>query len=536
MYTFKLNIGSLTSPVKGGGYIDVSPILEDNGLVKTIDSTYFSVVRKKIKKEVFFKEAEYRALYQLRTLKVSTIEMKVYYNDELRWYGYLLLSGSWDEDRQTCELETQTIDQYSEFKKNLDKETNIIGYANNTIKLQYQSILIEVTLPCFKGSRAEAEFFYDPNGLESNDPLNANADWAYYADYGEIYCGEAGTYQYKYRSTYVNFEYPGFVKSVLIPSQYLKKETQTIPILKELKRASKLYDVLVDLLDEADPNITINESTYSDYINDSSNEIDYLYIMDKSDVKRNIADDISITPATYEMITVNEVIKLYLDWFGLSYKIDDNSNFTFKRKSDLTEQNYTTNPQYDLTTYKGRNFTENQKKYNSNLSKRPCKETIIFESCNKRWFDKSELVYDSYTDNIEERNHGKFNNNVDYLITNPDEVSDNGFCLITASNSGVIRNQTPEGGTSLINGGMSANLLFYNHLLENKPYSVAELDKVEVDLTLAKNREVIYKNIPIYDIDAIDFDYYVKTELGLAEPQELEISFNNKFATLKLNI
>lgn len=528
MYTFKANIGSLTSPSKGSGYIQVYPITEKNGLVKKRDNKYFSIVRTEVKENLLFKQDEYRAFKELYDEQESSLELKIYYSGVEVWYGYLLLSGDFDEDNQTCKLETQVIDQYSELQNNLDKDTNIVSFAQGTAKLQYIAYVFTLTLPCFVGSRGEAEFYYDPNGEVSDNPLDSHVDWAYYAEAGEIDC-EGGAKQYIYKTAVLNFPADGFTQSTLTPSLWLQASTVDVPVLITLNRVASLFDVLENLLNKADNSIFINESTYSDYINNPTNLIDNLKIMDKSDAKRNESTD----PATFEMMTVKNILELYKDWFDLSYKLDSDKNFTLNRKGDLLEKDYEENPQYDLTTYKSIDFTNNQKKYSFGLDQIPNKETIEFEKCNRAWFDKAKLTFDSYSGKTNEKTWSSFNNNIDYIRFDPEEVSDNGFCVLSCNIAGVVRSQQTLNGSNQTNGGMSAHLLLYNHLLDNRNFTTGKIDGYPVTCDRGKFREITYKNIPIHNIEDIDFDYYIKTNLGLAEPQELEISFDGGFATLK---
>jgi hypothetical protein len=536
MYTFELNIGSLLNPVKGGGYIQVQPLTDGNGFTKKRDDKFFAIVRTEFSKNLMFKQDEFRALKELSDNEETSVEMKVYYNGSERWYGYLLLSGKFDEDRITCELETQPIDQYSILHENLDNELNVIGYANGTATLQYTAYVFTLTLPCFTGSRGEAEFYYDPNGEVSDNPLDSHVDWALYAEAGEIDCG-GGQKQYIYKTAVLPFAASGFTQSVLTPSLWLSPSTVNITVLITLTKVAKLYDILERFLELIDTDITISESTYSDYINNSANLINNLKIMDKSDAKRNEA-----TGATFEMIKLKEMLELYKDWFDLSYNLDADKNFTFKKRGDFTEIDYETHPSHYLTTYKDTDFTENQKKYAFSIDQVANKMIINFEKCGRAWFDKAELIFDSFAEKEDEKTYSRFNNNIDYLRTDPEDVADNGFCVLSCNSGGVVRSQDTLNGSDLTNGGMSAHLLIYNHWLDNRLFSSAQIVnsggnlKFDVDCTKGKYKEVQYKNMAIYDIDDIDFDYYVKTNLGLGEPQELSVKFDNTFGTLKVTV
>jgi len=531
MYTFKLNIGSLANPVKGDGYILVHPITTDNGIIKYRDEDYFAVIRKKLKKPLLFKGSDYYALKNLYDQEIEYIELKIYYNDQERFYGYLMMTGDWDEDQKTCALNCEPVDNYSELLKNKDIETNVVGFAVNSVNRYYESIVIELTLPCFLGSRAEAEFYYDPNGQVSEDPYDTHPDWTYYVENGFIDCG-GGLKQYQYRSTYLNFPFSGYTQSIITPSIYLKPSLVSETVIRPLNRCAKMFDVVKDLINEADDAISIDEETYSDYINNLANKIYNLYIMDKSDAKRNDSEN----PATFEMIKLQDVLDLYLKLFRLSYKIDANKNFFFVRREELNEIDYAANPQYDLTTYRDKNYTLNQKKYTIESSKKPSKQILKFEET-YRSFSKSFIDYQTYQEYIDEINFSNFYNEIDFLVTDPEEISDNGFCLLACNTSNSIINYANLGTNEIVNGAMSPQSIIKIHWSDDRPFNAGIVDRLyPLSFNKFKEKKVIYKNIPYYDIDIIDFDYYIKTELGLLEAQELEISFDFDFATLTANL
>ncbi len=525
MHTFEINIGNLSTPVKGAGYIEVNPLIAGNGIVKYRDEKNFYKIRKKLKSELTFTGEEYRALIQLRDSESKFIELKIYNNSVLKLYGYLLFSGLWDENKNMCSMLFQTVDNYSELEQNLEVETNILALAKTSVFMTQESIVYEVTLPCYAGSRIESTLYYDPDGQVSQDPGEAHPDWAYYLSNGEQSGCPPSSYSYKFITTYVTFAHPDYTKSQLYAEWYIKAASSSETASIELDRAVSEYSILENLLGKADSALSISKSAYSDYINDIDNEIYNMYFFDKSDVKRYD----SVSPASYQYIRLNEILNYYSKWLNLHYNIDESNNFTLKFINDLTEANYATYPAHDLTTFKNINWTNNQKRYVNDVSNKTSKEILTFETTGS-YFD-----YELFFDNVIEESFIRYNNDVAYLISDPEEVDDDGFSVVTCNASNYIINKTP-GATEIINYGMRPDRLLYDHMRNaNRPYSTGKLGTSSITLTKEKDKELNYK-IPIYDIDEIDFDYFIKTDIGLCIPYEFEIMFEKDFASIMMRL
>lgn len=527
-YSIKLNIGSVDAPVFDGGYVTVNAILDGNGIIKKRDNKQFAKVRKELKKEIDFIGDEYRALQTLKDAGNKYVECKIYYNSNERLYGYIIFSGNFNENENKCSLQFQTVDQYSDFDKNLDVEQNIITYANEDAYIRTNSILYEITLPCFNGNFLEAQLYYDPDGNVSLDTGVAHPDWAYYTLTNTETC--VGGELFTFVTTYVDFPASGYVQSQLWLDLYLKKRTSIETFRETVPKAADLYTVLERLIEKTESDITITKSTYSDFLNNTSSVLYNLKILDKSDAKRPTASN----PATFEIITLSRLLELYRDWFVLSYKIDESGNFYLVRRGYITEPNYTTYPKHDLTNYKNTNFTNNQKIYKTNVDNKYDKEILKFESQDSFIFSKSTLDYQLYYKNEQTFDYSEFNNNISYLIDDPEEISDEGFTIL-ACNSGNDIFNTGTTGAIIVNGYMSASGIVSNFIkTSGRPFETALSNGVLTTCNKLPDREVNYKNIPIYDIDDINFDYYVKTDLGLMEVNEFEIAFDKSFSKLKM--
>jgi hypothetical protein len=213
----------------------------------------------------------------------------------------------------------------------------------------------------------------------------------------------------------------------------------------------------------------------------------------------------------------------------LFYSIDSSKNFKLRFIDALTEANYTTYPAHDLTDFKDEDWTVNQKVYNTNVENKTSKEILSHE------ISSSNFNYELYFDNVKEWSFSNYNNDAGYLISDPDEVQNDGFCVVTCDSSNIVINRTP-GANEIINSGMFPDDLLFDHIRNaNRPYSTGKQGTASRTLTKEKDRESSYK-VPIYNVDELNFDFFVKTNLGLATPYEIEISFDKDWGEIKVRL
>jgi hypothetical protein len=524
MYSFELNIGSLNNPVKGGGYIEVNPLTTDNGIVRKREDDNMFMVRKSLKQNLTFKELEFIALKTLRDNNEKNIELKIYYRGYLRYYGYLIFEGDWDEDRNICSLITQTIDQYSDLEKNKDYQADITSGIQETVYITQDSKRYRIILPCFNGQWTAAKLYYDPDGNISEDPTSTHPDWAFFTLVDSTYTGSCNIFTLD--TYYVTVETSGWTQSVLWSERYLKKQSSVETIRTPLTRAIKLFSILERLLLRMDSTININESTYSDYINDVNNKIYNLYIMDKSDAKRPESSN----PARFQYIKFSDMMDMYNKFFNLFYKVDENLDFSLVYNEGFTEADYNNFPANDLTTYKDINITVNQRRYSSRVDNKTSKETLRHEVAG------AVIDYELYFNNEQTYDFQDYNNDISYLITDPEEVNDDGFCLLACNAGRNIINET-FGGVEFPNQSMFPFGLMNAHYLNaNRPFSSGKLENIPVTLIKEKDKELILSNVPVSDDEEVSFDYFIKTDAGLGIPYEIYVPFEEDFSTLNIRL
>jgi hypothetical protein len=146
------------------------------------------------------------------------------------------------------------------------------------------------------------------------------------------------------------------------------------------------------------------------------------------------------------------------------------------------------------------------------------------------------LDYETYDNANKEYSLQAINNNIDNIITDPDYISDLGLVFAATrfddSKYKIINKVEPFGGvTPYTNGKLKPINLVYDHFNVYRPYTSALHDNElnEVTLTKAPDQEVEFNNLPIYDINQIDFNYLVHSDVGDFVPNmiEIDISFQN---------
>ena len=95
MFTFEVDIGSWTVPVKGGGYIAANPVYNKCKLSKSRAFENLRV-RGDFSGNLIFSGSEYTALKTVRDTGETFISIKVYSDSVLQLAGDLSLQGKWN--------------------------------------------------------------------------------------------------------------------------------------------------------------------------------------------------------------------------------------------------------------------------------------------------------------------------------------------------------------------------------------------------------------------------------------------------------
>ena len=128
MYTFQANIGSLSSPQNGSGWVVVECDYSKATLKKVIvEKQIFA--RAELGGHMIFTDQEYEALKQLHDDGQFRVGFRVYHDDDLgtekQMDGFLNLMGEWHDDQKEAKLEVTTDDQYTKIMDDYETEVNI---------------------------------------------------------------------------------------------------------------------------------------------------------------------------------------------------------------------------------------------------------------------------------------------------------------------------------------------------------------------------------------------------------------------------
>jgi hypothetical protein len=526
-YTIWLNIGSLSTPVVGSGWLRCYPNKEGVVIFKERDSEYNRVVRKGLKGNLRFLGAEFRALKTIKDAQGKYVPIKVKFNGLDRLEGRLIMTGEWDENKNLCELPYQIVDEYSYLLKNKTKEINIKTNDTHTVYKEQTYLTLVLTLPCFNGTQQDAEFAYKPKapiGEVQPLPETRDAEWDYWTLVDTQEC--EGGYIYVYNVDYVEDPADGWIYSDLNGIYY--RGIGTTNALTALVRWIKHFDIMQDLITNADSTILLDLSTYCTYFTVTDTELQYLYVANKSDIKRNSSSD----PAAFEMLHLEDWVRYHKDMFQLDWYVDS-GYFKFVRPATLALPSAGTYPAHDLTTFLGLNYTDHQKRYQIITDNKVSKESWEFEVSS--WQLNSFLDYETFDKADKKYSLQSINNDLDYLLGDPDKASDSGLIFVATryddSKYKIINKVDPFGGvTPYINGKLKPLRMIYEHFAINRPYTTAYLDNVlnTVTLTKEEDQEVEFKNLPIDDINDISFDYLVKSEVGDFIPNVIEIDISER--------
>jgi hypothetical protein len=520
MYTFQIDIGSYSNPVIGGGYVVCHPILESAKLKKYRDENYRRVIRQKIEGQLkFFDDIqgikhtnyEYTALRTLYDNNELYVPIKVYYNDVLKLTGRLDLLGQWDLNKHLCGLNITTEDSYSEIFKYLDSEIDILNVAAKTVKTDVTSDVYTHVA--------------DPTPLPVKDfkPIlfgEEDQDYFLLTD-TQVVPGEVTNYIYTFKSSTLYFEAAGYKYSTF--NYKCNKPIATSEVVRDsFTRFRLMYDVLVYIFDYLNLPITVNPSTYCPYF-DEDTEMKYLFIADKSDIKRHTDSN----GANYEYVKVGEFFNLYKILSNLDWYIED-GEFKLEHQSSVDLADLSLLPKHDFTA---NGFHVNLQRYEHDQQKKVYKELWQFEDAGYIDYRKQEIIYDNFETAKKENTRSDLNTDFEWVTCGLSDVSDSGICVVAAELvSGtyyIINKNGLVQPRSHVNGKLAITNIIQDHFITTgRPYVKGTFLGSEIDLGVDNLRMIEYNNVPIFDPDLLDFDYAINTEMGMAIADELEIDLS----------
>lgn len=593
MYTIKLNIGSWSSPVLGDGYVLANPIKDNVVIARKRDDEFKQVTRTTINGEFIFYDNntndEFTKLKQLLDSEDVFVECKIYFNNSERLSGIINLNtGTWDENKKRTSLLFQPSDEYTAIYQRKNEEFNIKDAGVNSVKMAYKSKLF------VQESNVTTKSWTDYQKTTSPDPLLTTSvratEWDLYSLISTS--SVPGGFVYTYSTNVLPFYKAGYAFNIYLRQQALAKsvvyyETETDDLKYYCNNSTteelvewidftefvKLYDLIEYMLNDINSSISISESTYATYLTVDNPEYINVMLSDKSDVKRWDASNKS----KYENISFSDLMNNIKSIFNLDWTIVNNV-FKLVRPEDKVLPSFTTLPNHDFTTINnGSSIVNNQQRYKFNINKKVNSELWTFEPSYLRSstatiskdnlekeFVTTKINYGSKDEESKENKLTNYNNNILYLKNNPEEADDSGLTLITVdfdATLGNIISYTEDSSLEFyakpirINPYFTSDYLVKLHHLVDKQYVNSTIEYSELFIipsliglvtrayidrvgtyTLEKepDKEVVFTNVPILDIDDIDFNYLVKTDFGNVSPESVEINLSLKnFATFK---
>jgi len=567
MYTFEIDIGSWASPVVGGGYISCTPQFEECTLGRVKEKGIF---REKLNGNLIFTRDEYDALKLLSATEIQ-VHLKIYYKASLRIVAYLQLQGSYDVRMKQASLQVETDDQYVKLLDSMDTEFNIKTLDRSTIVVNAQSYLDTF----YEGRILGGTTLGRDNYLQCSTTLppawNAGTSYAFADFLGSYYYqGVIGCFCLSGGIVYAckldNVNKPPAINPAywqpLLGNLRVFKQERSLQMFTNsvydteigmwvyasctanvytynLTHNILLYDVLKAMLEVIDPTILITDTgvnIYSAYL-DADPELRGIFIADKSDIKYYDASN----EAGYEYIKFQQLLNIYKFMFNLDWHINSNGYFVFQHPTEIAAALplETVLPLHFLTTVRSRNWTKDRTGYKISEDQKIHKETWLFEKSNSWDFDGVPIVYDNNFTTNQQYELAMVNCNVSELMSGTYSQADNGgVCVIAAqwvTDHWETVDKTSSLGFQLVNGKMATTfLLTDHHITGGRPYVKGTVNDVpDVVLVTGNNKEVADLIVPSQDIDALDFDYLIETDLGNLEPVNFEVPLNGSISKLK---
>ena len=571
MYTIKLDIGSWSSPAVGGGYVLANPLMDGAVISKKRESDFNRISKITISGGFTFKDNsneidEFTILSTIKNGGNIFINAKIYYNNNERLSGIINLeTGDWDENKNIATIKFQSQSEYSELLKKSNNKYNIKDVAIETVDLNYHSKLFTQTSICYNGTWEEYKIDYRPDKTtRSHDP----DDWIPYSLINTVAC--SGGFKYTYVTNVIPFEASGYLESIdlstkfrtvtgeyNLQSVYRCNNSTVEEVVKwhDFTEFIKLFDLIEYILSQIDPTLSISESTYCTYFTVDKPEYNYIMISDKSDIINWDAAN----KAGFEEITFSLLMSYLKGMFNLEFIIDGGV-FKLIRPETLSLPNLVTLPKHDFTTINnGQSVVNNQELYTYLTGNKYTFEKWVFETSSyfvstnaiptnivkDILFTDEQIDYNSLDDNFKEIDMINVNNNTRFLREEqvafsgiePQAPSTDGFSFmaveIVPSSNNSISFYFDSGlefydNPTKVNYVMSADYLVKNNQLTDRSYNKGTIDGLEVSLTKRPDREVNYANIPIYDINDLDFGFLVKTDVGNVTPISIEIDMTLK--------
>jgi len=561
MYFFQLDIGSLTTPVIGGGWVDVQPIYNECTITKSKGRDDLQV-RKNLSGSFEFKGDDYDALKTLADAGNLYCDLRCYWQhpDEIMYdlvlEGNLSLLGEYHIKKpyvlrgRTCKLEFVQDDLYGKILSHMDQETTIISEPYEIIHDFSTSIEKKGQAYEVLGSGSYNDWttdnFYNnsqqtPNAWSSGHDYLAlqgsgsPPDRLWYGRWADFVYVSGQSYACKGDHTSSATTEPGtgaswttYWEEVEDPYEWIRisadfEFTDSVwdSVLEKWVKAAasggsfsfsqfgeKLFDVLEEILGEIDPTIEIYETTsgantgFCEYTENNFPDSHILFF-------HNLETE-------YMVFSLQQIIEIYKFFFNCDWRFEGNI-FVFRHPSERPTSVGGTS-HYDLTAYKSTDWTIWEQR--TEITNKVNRETWKLANNVLPDWDKQEFKYDN---NFNESK----NNSLSYKTYIDRSLEDDkGFLILAASYgsqwdlsnaTGVISGETEYNGT------LAPSYLVSNHHLHGRPFAAATYNGSPIVLTKKRNTEIQLR-VPYFDPDIIDQEnYLIQTNNGNLEVIEINI-------------
>jgi len=389
MYKAQLNIGSVSSPTVGGGWVDVNCILDNASISRKKSKELFS--RTELSGKLIFYGDEMAALKSL-IASTSKVGLKIIHtdNDSVStdvYEGELNLLGKYTIG--FCELKAVTNDEYATILDKKGEKYNILN-ATPYVVCNCTTSERRLEFSFATSGKVGAALFFTWAALS---PLYAREIRTYEDWLAQSLIGTAGWveatdvttpegYTAIARSwaeafdTPVNgdfYEYNGVVSGtindqVTIPvvniegtylgttstskTIYLRNVAYYGSVAFEHTRFRRLDQVLKAMIANMDSTVTVNNNSFATLYSDDRTK--HLLIASAKDC--DITSGSEPTAAEKAEISFSDMMIFLYDFMKFRWKID-----TTWQIVHLSDVNYAAN--FDATAYKGKNWTENEYEY-----------------------------------------------------------------------------------------------------------------------------------------------------------------------------
>ena len=334
-----------------------------------------------------------------------------------------------------------------------------------------------------------------------------------------------------------------YVFDWLIEEQWRKEYT--------LKDAFPIYSVISVLLGQISPTITHDGTTdYSSFLyaanNPISNIAQTLFITPKSNVINSGYDQ----PAQKAPITLRQVLNMLRDCFRCYWFIDDDNRFRIEHISYFMNGGaYPGTPNYpvvgmDLTALK---VTRNGKPWSFARNQYQFDKPDMAARYQFGWMDAVTELFDGFPidivskyvnpENIENIDIAQFTSDIDYILLNPENISQDGFVLLAAVlNSGNYKlpylNFVIDSTDHILQNPYVAFIFLQGYYAYDMPATNYRINGVDIVAIGRKKLKTQTIKFPV--LTEPNMTELVKTGLGNGTIQKMSVNLSSRNANTTL--